>query len=276
MVFMPHILPHPALQPYVKNYLLLQVNLKGVPQNERIKPIPPDADQSLYFYPRDKVYAITNRTNDSRLSAHSIFVAQQTSRVNIQFGEDHVIIQVCFRPGFIHQLLGKVNVNEFQGKEIDAACFSDEGMRILNEQLRETADLHAMIGLIDRYLLHRLSKMKPELLPIDKVIACLKYTENPPSIDWLASQACLSNRQFERKFTERMGMSPKFYTRIARFDRAFKLKLQRPDMEWINVAYNCGYFDFSHLMRDFRQFAEVTPSMLLIENSLSPDSNIWC
>jgi AraC-like DNA-binding protein len=274
MVLMPNIMPHIALRPYVSHYLLLHVHLKGVPAHERIKPIPPDADQSLFFYPRSEVKVILNSTSESRTSASSVFVAQQTSRINIQFGDDHLIVQVCFRAGFMHQLLGKLPLSELQGKELNAEDVSDSEMRILNEKLRETNDYFTMIDLIERYLLRRIGQMKPEVQPIDKIIACIKDAQKPLSLDWLADQACLSTRQFERKFQDRMGMSPKFYTRIARFDKAFKIKAKHPQLEWLDVAYHCGYFDFSHLMRDFRQFAEVTPSLLIAQNENSPDRKI--
>ncbi|OJW80679.1 MULTISPECIES: helix-turn-helix domain-containing protein [unclassified Spirosoma] len=271
MVFRPRIPPHPALRPYVRHYLLLHVQMHGVPLNQRIKPIPPDADQSLFFYPRSSVNAIINSTAESRTSAASIFVGQQTSRINIQFGDDHLIIQVCFQPGFLYKLLGKIPINSFQNEEMNAEYLTDTGMKDLNEQLREETDYGRMIGRIEAYLLKKLARLRPEILPIDKVILALKDTHQPLSLDWLADQACLSPRQLERKFQERMGVSPKFYARIARFDRAFKLKQQQPQLDWHDVAYTCGYFDYSHMMRDFRQFAEVPPSMLLAQDMASPD-----
>jgi AraC-like DNA-binding protein len=273
MIFMPHIMPVPALQPFIRNYFLLHVNTKAIPQQERVKPMPPDADQSLFFYPRSQVYAISNHSGEKRASPSSIFVAQQTTRMNIQLGEDHLIIQVRFRPGFMFQFLGKMPITEFQGKEMDAEYLSDPGMKILNEQLRETNDYPQMIRMIETYLLKRLASMQPNMLPIDRAILSLRNSKTPLSLSWLADQACLSNRQFERNFIERMGMSPKFYSRIARFDRAFKAKLETPAMDWLDVAYQCGYFDFSHLMRDFRQFAEVTPSMLIAQDTILPGSS---
>jgi len=275
MVFMPHITPSPALQPFIRRYFLLHIHTKAFADNERIKPMPPDADQSLFFYPRSEVYAISNHTGEKRASAPSIFVAQQTTRMNIRLGEDHLIIQVCFRPGFMYQFLNKTPVSEFQGKELNAEYLSDQGMGILNEQLRETSNYQKMIALIETYLLKRISGIKTDILPIDRAILCLRNSAAPLSLSWLADQACLSNRQFERNFTARMGMSPKFYARIARFDRAFKNKLKNPDEDWLNIAYQCGYFDFSHLMRDFRQFAEVTPSMLIAEDRMVPGGRTY-
>ncbi|GAB3994196.1 helix-turn-helix domain-containing protein [Spirosoma daeguense] len=272
VVFFPHIQPHPALRPYVRHYLLLHVLLDDVTTAQRIKPVPPDADQSLFFYPRSVAKTVVNRNGETRANPSSIFVGQQTSRINILHGEDHLIIQVCFRPGFLYQLLGGMPATEFQGKEIDAECLMDAGMKELNNRLREETDHRRMIDLIEAYLLKRIDSLARslQLEPIDKAILAIKETNQLLSLDWIADQACLSSRQLERKFQERMGMSPKFYARIARFDRAFKLKASNPQLDWLDVAYACGYFDFSHLMRDFRQFAEVSPTMLMAQNTASP------
>lgn len=273
MSFFPHIQPHPALRPYVRHYLLLHIQLGSISPDQRIKPIPPDAEQSLFFYPRSAAKTVVNRNGETRTNPSSIFVGQQTSRINILFGEDHLIIQVCFRPGFLYQLLGGMSATEFQDKEIDAECLMDNGINELNNRLREETDYRRMIDHIEAYLLKKINSLARSLplQPIDKVILAIKDTNRPLSLDWLADQACLSSRQLERKFQERLGMSPKFYARIARFDRAFKLKLQQPHLDWLDIAYACGYFDYSHLMRDFRQFAEVSPTMLMTQNTASPD-----
>jgi len=270
MVFLPHIVPHPALRPYVRHYLMMHVALKGVPVHQRIKPVPPDADQSLYFYPRSEVKVIVNSTAQTRASPTSIFVGQQTARINLEFGEDHLIIQVCFRPGFLYQFLGKTPMHTFQAKELNAEHLHDAGINDLNEQLREETDYRQMIVRIEAYLLKKIARLSTEIQPIDRVISALRNAEKPLSLDWLANQACLSSRQLQRQFQERIGMSPKFYARIARFDRAYRMKGQNPQFDWLDVAYACGYFDFSHLMRDFRQFAEVTPSILMAQDKAAP------
>lgn len=271
MVFMPNILPTNALRKYVSHYMLLHVQVKGVPVEQRIKPFPPDAEQSLYFYPRDTVKNIVHSSSEVRSSTSSIYVGQQTSRINLQFGEDHLVIQVCFRAGVMHQLLGKIPISKFQEREVNAEDFSDIEMKNLNEQLRETNDYQRMISLIEHYLLKKISRLNIDNQPIDRAIAFMKDGTKSFSLDWLADQACLSTRQFERKFQDRLGMSPKYYSRIIRFHRAYQMKIKQPSLDWLDVAYACDYYDFSHLMRDFKAFAEVTPSMLVTQELSSPD-----
>ena len=271
MIYLPNIAPQPALRPYVKQFMVLHVRLDNVPAHLRIKPFPPDADQILYFYPRSEVKVIVNSTNKDRPSPTSIFVGQQNTRINLQFGPDHIVIQACLQPGFLHHFLDKMPIKLFNFRELDAESVSDADMKFLNEQLQQETDYYQMVAHIEAYLIKKIKGKKIDFQPIDKVIGVLKNTDKPVPLDWLADQACLSPRQFERKFQERMGLSPKFYARIVRFDKAFKMKVRYPDMDWLDVAYHCGYFDYAHMMRDFREFAEVTPSMLLAQDSISPD-----
>ncbi|WP_229201496.1 helix-turn-helix domain-containing protein [Arcicella aurantiaca] len=268
---MPNILPTKVLRNFVSHYMLLHVQVKGVSAEQRIKPFPPDAEQSLYFYPRDVVKNIVHSSSEIRDSASSIYVGQQTSRINLQFGEDHLVIQVCFRAGMMHQLLGKIPITEFQEKEVDAEDFSDNEMKFLNEELRETNNYQVMISLIDNYLLKKVNRLTIDNQPIDRAIAFMKDGDKSFSLDWLADQACLSPRQFERKFRDRLGMNPKYYSRIVRFNRAYQMKMKQPNLDWLAIAYTCDYYDFAHLMRDFKAFAEVTPSMLVAQELSSPD-----
>jgi transcriptional regulator GlxA family with amidase domain len=62
-------------------------------------------------------------------------------------------------------------------------------------------------------------------------------------------------------------MGPKLYGRSVRFDRAFRLKERQPGLDWLDVALACGYYDYRHLVRDFREFSGVTsPALLAAEN----------
>jgi transcriptional regulator GlxA family with amidase domain len=83
--------------------------------------------------------------------------------------------------------------------------------------------------------------------------------------------ACLSFRQFERKFRERVGLSPKLFSRIVRFNRAFELKDLNPENDWLDIAISCGYSDYQHMVKDFKQFAGVTPTILMQENDQCPE-----
>lgn len=77
----------------------------------------------------------------------------------------------------------------------------------------------------------------------------------------LADRAGVSRRQLERRFNERVGIGPKLLSRILRFHRVLRAFDARAD--WAAVAVECGYYDQSHLIHDFRQFSDECPSAVV-------------
>lgn len=77
----------------------------------------------------------------------------------------------------------------------------------------------------------------------------------------LSRHAGLSTRRMARLFTLQVGLTPKLYARIKRFERVMQL-MQAPVMEWSDLAQACGYFDQSHLIRDCKAISGFTPSQL--------------
>jgi AraC-like DNA-binding protein len=86
------------------------------------------------------------------------------------------------------------------------------------------------------------------------------------SVGALAEQAGLSARQFERRFRQAVGIPPKLFSRMQRFQRVFPA-LESADGGWVDAAMRCGYYDQAHLIRDFREFAGKPPAALLAEDS---------
>ena len=70
----------------------------------------------------------------------------------------------------------------------------------------------------------------------------------------------LSAKRFIERFREQVGITPKVYCRIRRFQRAVTMATRGRQVEWTRVALDCGYFDQAHFIHDFRSFAGLTPS----------------
>lgn len=81
----------------------------------------------------------------------------------------------------------------------------------------------------------------------------------------LADHAGLSMRQFERRFIHQVGMDPKLFARIARFEAALDTKARSATKSWTDVAHEFGYYDQMHMVHDFREFTDRTPTETLIE-----------
>lgn len=75
----------------------------------------------------------------------------------------------------------------------------------------------------------------------------------------VARRVGLSQRRFIQVFAAEVGLTPKLYGRVRRFQRVLALVGGVPTPDWARVAVESGYFDQSHLIRDFRAFAGLTP-----------------
>ena len=266
MIFQ-HLKPIPALQECVKEYLLLHFKFDGsIPKFQAYTPRP---EQCLTFTPRGRLTSINKPTGDVDYRKVSYLSGQHTAAVELHFNNDeYCMLKVVFQPGALYRLLG-IPLDEFGRKYVDAESVLSNEIRAVNEQLANAESYSGLIRIVETYLLDKLKCSPVSEQPIDKIGQILEKRPDEFSLQWFASQACLSPRQFERKFLERMGVGPKLYCRIARFHKAFEMKDETPSMDWLSVAIRCGYSDFQHLNKDFKEFASVTPTVLLHETSQS-------
>jgi AraC-like DNA-binding protein len=92
-------------------------------------------------------------------------------------------------------------------------------------------------------------------------------TADPVAITELAKQAGLSAKRFIRLFSDAVGLTPKLYLRIARFERLLARIEAESQPDWVQVAVDHGYFDQPHLIRDFQEFTGMSPAKYLAQRS---------
>ena len=264
------VLPCPVLRPYVRNYLLL--HLEHVPDEYRIKPYPTRIEQALVFFARGHIESHDPHTGIvSRVASNALF-GQHVSRRNFKTFEDpdFLMLMVIFQPGAMHRPLG-FSSNELTSQFCDAEAIINPELQSVNDQIANADNYAAMIEQAESYLLRKLRNIRIDAHPIDRIGTLLLHNPTPFSLDWLANQANLSPRQFERKFNERIGIGPKLYSRISRFYQTFAYKEKHPHLDWLTVAVQFGYTDYNHLAKDFKQFTNVTPNIILREYAQRPE-----
>ena len=78
----------------------------------------------------------------------------------------------------------------------------------------------------------------------------------------------LCSRRFTEVFDDEVGLTPKLYCRIQRFTHAIKLAHQTDDVDWADLAAMAGYYDQSHMIRDFQEFSGLNPSAYLKDRGI--------
>ena len=96
---------------------------------------------------------------------------------------------------------------------------------------------------------------------LDAAVASILNSHGEASVANVARECNVSERQLERLFHEHVGVSPKMLSRLARFQRA--LAGFDSERNWAEVAVQAAYYDQSHLLHDFRRFADETAAFLV-------------
>jgi AraC-like DNA-binding protein len=93
----------------------------------------------------------------------------------------------------------------------------------------------------------------------------IRVNQGMVEIEELSSLACLSRKQFERIFLEYIGISPKQYLKIIRFQSSIFLKSKNEDISLTELAYESGYYDQSHFINEYRKMTGITPKQFFLD-----------
>ncbi len=108
-------------------------------------------------------------------------------------------------------------------------------------------------------------------LPSQDAVIAAAALDRGTSVGRAAALTGLSDRRLRSEFRAELGMSPKRYARLRRFESAVACVRSRSPRRLSDVAADLGYADQSHMTRDFAEFAGVTPGSLHGDGSTSPN-----
>jgi AraC-like DNA-binding protein len=234
------------------------------------KPYPPRPEHCLSFYPRDTetVEYINNGAKIKNLK--TVLIGQQSEVTNRFVGKDFLVFQVVFSPSRLHRLTG-IPSQQLNNCYFDAETVFEKDIKEVNDKLNDAANFTEMVVVVESFLLKQINRGVKEFHRLDQVSNLILKADKILNIDWLAKESCLSLRQFERKFIERMGISPRYFCKVVRFENAFRMKNKEPYLDWLSIAIRCGYYDYQHLTKDYKEFTNQTPTDFHLLDNASPE-----
>lgn len=264
-----YIAPRPALNEFVRDYLIAHF-VFDEKQSIPFKPYSPKPEQTITFLPKGKLTISDPVTGEMRVSPVISICGQQVSRYNFYLSSEYLMLRVHFHPGALYRLL-RVPLNEFTNCWFDATDVINNEIVDVNERLGNCLNYVQMIAVVEDYFVKKIRKTTASTHLLDNIASCIFTNPSRFSLDWLATQSCLCPRQFNRKFTERMGVGPKLYSRVVRFYKAYQYKENNPHEDWLTIALLFGYTDYQHMVKDFKEFAQVTPNLWINQDNQSPE-----
>lgn len=141
----------------------------------------------------------------------------------------------------------------------------------LQGQLSEL-DESARIDRLEAALLRRIDPRRESGVAMDVpgLAAWVLHRRGCLTVDGLAHAAGVSRQRLTRVFRERVGISPKLYCRLARFQSALAYARRGGNVDWARAAAELGYADQSHMIAEFREFSGLTPRRLVADGRFHP------
>jgi AraC-like DNA-binding protein len=165
-------------------------------------------------------------------------------------------MQINLSPLAAHRLF-RVPMRTLAHRTVDFDDVLGNRSALLVEKLAELDDA-ARFELLDRVLGKRLRDATPDT-GVAWAFARLQRTRGRVAVTKLAEELGWSRRRLVAGFQEEIGLPPKAVARLLRFEHARELGARPDRPSWAEIAFECGYYDQSHLINEFRAVTGRTP-----------------
>jgi AraC-like DNA-binding protein len=272
MITVSEIAPAPVLAPFVRCYSFREFNTIGL---NLIKPWHASHEISMEFHFKDFPLQLINpRTGQILNGGNYGAILGLGTQFNgeITFNGCYAFFSIIFKPNGFNKIF-RLPASEITNYIVFTDDIFNSSVKILFEKLCMAKGLAEMASVADTFLLSSLKKQKsPDHKDaITGISNLILKNAGCSNVDELAYDANMSKRNFERLFIQQVGISPKLFCCVARFNHAFALKLKNPKMNWMSIAHECGYFDHMHLIKDFKRFAGYSPLTFLKHTPLTDE-----
>lgn len=190
-----------------------------------------------------------------------LLVGQMLKRVEVRPAGKIDTAGLHFHPAGASAFVGG-SMKRFRDRIVDLDEALGEDLAPLAAGLHRAVGNAARMALLMAWLQAR---MRPVDRPMAEASRRLQDSAGRLDIPSLGGPLGLGERQLRRRFENAVGVAPKRFARLLRFQRVFEQQRERDARAWAEVALECGYFDQAHFNRDFRAFSGLTPRQLLAD-----------
>ncbi len=255
-----HYIPSPPLSEFVKVIWYWDGYLQSHSQERLL----PDGAMTIAFNLGEhhrgssELPNVANCTGPGRQvisGARSTFMVAVTANMVTTLG-------IQFKPGGAFPFL-RMPAAELDGEALALEDVFGAGVRSLRDRLLESPTPAGKFAIAERWLLSRITK------PLQKHPAVEFATEQfvrhsvGHPLSSVTDRIGYSQRHFNQLFANEVGLTPKRFLRVSRFQRVIASISSQPLVDWADLALRCGYYDQPHFVHDFRSFCGLTPAAYL-------------
>jgi AraC-like DNA-binding protein len=255
--------PSEILKPYIRHYYLFH-SAQATAFEDTVFP---SGDMEIIFNLGEGTWSTPGNTNPS-----IELWGQITKPLAIRSAGSHTMLGVKFFPHSAAYFLDDA-IGQFNDQVSDLGAILGSPVKQLYHRLQATPRTADRIALLESFLVSRLTGGEKRSFRIDKVGHILKtMTVHPVDsaetrINAIATRHGITSRYLNKLIYQHTGLTPVSFNKIRRFQFSLRL-IARNDQPLTSIAYESGYFDQSHFIKEFKSFTGLTPSAYL--RSISP------
>lgn len=256
MIALVHV-PRPPLAEYINNFWLYD----GFHQPHALERVLPTGAVELVVNLHEDLIRSYDSADPERYQtlSGSVVAGARSEFMIIDTECQQSVMGVNFKPGGAFPFLG-LPADELHNTD---RAFDDvwgsSSLR-LRERLLEGRTPEEKFRLLEEALLARLKGARSTHPAVAYALRQLDTVPHLRSLAEVTEGTGLSQRRFIELFRQQVGMPPKLYYRIRRFQESLRRIERGGGVEWADLALCCGYYDQSHFIRDFRAFSGLNPS----------------
>jgi AraC-like DNA-binding protein len=253
--------PCTELQPFVKCFWSLDDEKTDEPVKQRVLP---DGCMEMIFHYGD-LYKQYFEDGSSIIQPRSFVFGQISKYIEIAPTGGSGIISARFLPDGLTPFLN-VPVSSLENKAVPISeIFYDEGKN-LEESVIAADENEIRIKLIEKFLLSKLTELKTIDAITKSCVDIIFQSQGQIGVVELADKMNINRRNMERKFTSLIGISPKQLAKVARLQATLKMLEQKKFTNLTSLAYENGYYDQAHFIKDFKEFTGLSPKSFFSDN----------
>jgi|CXWL01.1.fsa_nt_gi AraC-like DNA-binding protein len=247
--------PTATLSRYVKSYWTLESSDENhTASSEKVFP---DGCIELMFHYGDR-FREYKPGHEAELQPRSFIYGQIEKFIEIEATGKIGILGIRFHPNGLRPFV-KFDVNELTGQAVEIRDLWGKDGEILEDGILNACSNEKRIALFEIFLLRRLKEFSETDPVIERCVDSILRSDGNIAIDDLAYQLNIGRRHLERKFISNVGIRPKLLSRITRFRNTLNLIEHKQFTSLTMVAYEGGFYDQAHFIRDFKEFTGLNP-----------------
>ena len=256
--------PCEILHPFVECYFVWESD--GEIIKDMVVESPPTGFCSIVFNFGDE-YFITNKKHEKLRVPRQFVSGQSIYSYKLFLNGIISIIGIVFKAAALATLFGlpvytyteeRIPLsNVFEKHVVDSTVNKLQAANNNNERIRS----------LEEFVLMFYNKTKPQPDYIDYAANVIVEKNGMLHISDLMKEVFMSRRNFERQFFKKVGLSPKYYSRIRRIGYLLNEIAGIKKVNWLSLFAECEFYDQSHFIKDFIEFTGRTPEQYIKENA---------